>query len=92
MIETEDAGHTVRMSNLFTVPYSNEFWRYLADLGGRIPYTEKVEPYGFPTESWEWVEREPYGVVGAIIPWNLPLHDGHVEDRRRRSSPATRSS
>jgi aldehyde dehydrogenase (NAD+) len=71
-IETEDAGHTVRMSSLFTVPYSNEFWRYLAELGGRIPYTEKVEPYGFPTESWEWVEREPYGVVGAIIPWNLP--------------------
>jgi aldehyde dehydrogenase (NAD+) len=71
-IETEDAGHTVRMSNLFTVPYSNEFWRFLADLGGRIPYTERVEPYGFPTESWEWVEREPYGVVGAIIPWNLP--------------------
>src|SRR6476659_6321009 len=54
-IETEDAGHTVRMSNLFTVPYSNEFWRFLSDLGGRIPYTEKVEPYGFPTESWEWV-------------------------------------
>ena len=71
-IETEDAGHTVRMSNLFTVPYSNEFWRFMADLGGRFPYTEKVEPYGFPTESWEWVEREPYGVVGAIIPWNLP--------------------
>jgi len=71
-IETADAGHTVRMSNLFTVPYSNEFWRYLAELGARFPYTEKVEPYGFPTESWEWVEREPYGVVGAIIPWNLP--------------------
>jgi aldehyde dehydrogenase (NAD+) len=71
-IETADAGHTARMSSLFTVPYSNEFWRYTAELGGRIEYRESVEPYGFPTEAWDFVLREPYGVVGAIIPWNVP--------------------
>ena len=71
-IETEDAGHTIRMSSLFSVPYSNEFWRHLSELAGRIPYQEPVEPYGFPTEAWDFVLKEPYGVVGAIIPWNVP--------------------
>jgi aldehyde dehydrogenase (NAD+) len=71
-IESEDAGHTVRMSSLFSVPYSNEFWRHISELGGRLEYRESVEPYGFPTEAWDFVLREPYGVVGAIIPWNVP--------------------
>jgi aldehyde dehydrogenase (NAD+) len=71
-IETEDAGHTARMSTLFSVPYSNEFWRHIAELSARLEYREPVEPYGFPTEAWDFVIREPYGVVGAIIPWNVP--------------------
>src|SRR2546423_10357384 len=61
-IESEDAGHTVRMSNLFSVPYSNEFWRHLAELAGRLEYREPVEPYGFPTEACDFVIREPYCV------------------------------
>jgi aldehyde dehydrogenase (NAD+) len=71
-IETEDAGHTLRLSSLFTVPYSNEFWRYTSELAGRLPYHESVDPYGFPTEAWDFILREPYGVCGAIIPWNVP--------------------
>ncbi len=71
-LESADAGHTMRMSTLFTVPYANEFWRYLTDLGERFAYTESVEPYDFPVQSWDFVLREPFGVCGAIIPWNLP--------------------
>jgi acyl-CoA reductase-like NAD-dependent aldehyde dehydrogenase len=71
-LETLDAGHTARMSNLFSVPYSNEFWRHLSELGGRVEYQEPVEAYGFPTPAWEFVLREPYGVCGSIIPWNVP--------------------
>src|SRR5712691_10585691 len=67
--ETLDSGHTMRMSSLFTVPFGNEYWRHLAQLGGRYQYRQPVEPFGFPVESWDFVEREPFGVCGAIIPW-----------------------
>src|SRR5205823_931147 len=30
-LESEDAGHTVRMSNLFTVPLAIYHWEYLAE-------------------------------------------------------------
>ncbi len=71
-LECEDAGHTMRMSSLFTVPFSNEFWRYLSELGARTTVTEPVDAYGFPAPTWDFVWREPFGVCGAIIPWNLP--------------------
>jgi len=71
-LETADAGHTMRMSNLFTVPYSNEFWRYLAEAAGSMSYVEPVPRYDFPTAAWEFVERSPFGVCAQIIPWNVP--------------------
>ena len=70
--ETADSGHTMRMSSLFTIPYGNEYWRHLAALGGRYPYRQPVESFGFPAEGWDFVEREPYGVCAGIIPWNFP--------------------
>jgi aldehyde dehydrogenase (NAD+) len=71
-LETADAGHTIRNSSLFSVPYSNEYWRYLAEAGGKLDYVEPVPKYVFPTEAWEFVERVPFGVCGQIIPWNFP--------------------
>jgi aldehyde dehydrogenase (NAD+) len=71
-LEAEDAGHTMRMANLFTIPYSNEYWRHLAELAQRLEYQEPVEDYGFPTPAWDFVLREPYGVCAGIIPWNVP--------------------
>ncbi|MGH2765579.1 MAG: aldehyde dehydrogenase family protein [Actinomycetota bacterium] len=71
-LETADAGHTRRMSNLFTVPYSNEFWRYLAQAAGALSYIEPVPRYDFPTAAWEFVERSPFGVCAQIVPWNVP--------------------
>jgi aldehyde dehydrogenase (NAD+) len=71
-LESLDAGQTLRMATLFGVPYGNEFWRFLAELGGRLELTEPVPEYAFPTPAWEFVLREPYGVCGAIVPWNVP--------------------
>src|SRR5436309_7480109 len=71
-IEAEDAGHTLRMANLFTIPYSNEYWRHLAELAQRLEYHEPVEDYAFPTPAWDFVLREPFGVCAGIIPWNVP--------------------
>src|ERR671919_1410518 len=71
-LETRDAGHTVRSASLFTIPYSTEFWGYLAEAASRISYVEQVPRYDFPTPAWEWVQREPFGVCAQIIPWNVP--------------------
>jgi aldehyde dehydrogenase (NAD+) len=71
-LETRDAGQTIRMSSLFGIPYSNEFWRFNAEVGGSLAMTEPVPDYAFPTPAWEFVLREPYGVCAAVIPWNLP--------------------
>ncbi|HCO03335.1 MAG TPA: aldehyde dehydrogenase [Actinobacteria bacterium] len=72
-LEAMDAGHTVRMANLFTVPMAIFHWREMVEMGERIDYTEQVASNIFPAPSWGFVEREPYGVCAGIIPWNFPL-------------------
>jgi aldehyde dehydrogenase (NAD+) len=72
MLESENAGHTARLSNLFSVPYAHEFWRHLGELGSKMDYTEPGPDYAFPAPAWHHVRREPVGVVGAITPWNYP--------------------
>jgi aldehyde dehydrogenase (NAD+) len=71
-LEMRDAGHTARAASLFMIPYSTEFWTYLAEAASRISYIEQVPRYDFPTPAWEWVQREPFGVCAQIIPWNVP--------------------
>ena len=71
-LESENAGHTARLANLFTVPYAHEFWRHLGELGSKLDYTEPGPAYDFPAPAWHHIRREPVGVVGAITPWNYP--------------------
>jgi aldehyde dehydrogenase (NAD+) len=71
-LETADAGHTLRNSTLFSVPYSNEYWRFLAEAAGAMRYVEPVPRFDYPTPAWEFVERTPFGVCAQIIPWNFP--------------------
>jgi len=72
-LEARDAGHTLRMANLFTVPLAVYHWQYLAEAAGRIDEIEAVPETGFPAPAWEIVQRCPYGVCAGIIPWNFPL-------------------
>jgi aldehyde dehydrogenase (NAD+) len=71
-LEMRDAGQTIRLASLFLVPYSNEFWGYLAELASRIQWEERVPRFDFPVPAWEFVQREPFGVCAQIIPWNVP--------------------
>ncbi|MGH2662034.1 MAG: aldehyde dehydrogenase family protein [Actinomycetota bacterium] len=71
-LEMRDAGQTIRTASLFFIPYSTEFWKYLAEAASRISYVEQVPRYDFPVPAWEWVQREPFGVCSQIIPWNVP--------------------
>jgi len=72
-IEAEDAGHTLRMANLFSIALGVEHWRILAQLATTIGEYEPVPWNDFPAVQWGIVRREPYGVTAAITPWNFPF-------------------
>ncbi|HEX5949195.1 MAG TPA: aldehyde dehydrogenase family protein, partial [Actinomycetota bacterium] len=71
-LEVADAGHTIRNASLWTVPFSNEYWRALSELGGTMRYLEPLPPADFPSPAWQWIERVPFGVCAQITPWNVP--------------------
>ena len=72
-MEAEDAGHTLRAANLFTIPLGIYHWQYFAEEAERLAYTEPVPRTDFPAPAWQFVQREPYGVCAGIIPWNFPF-------------------
>ncbi|MFN2613616.1 MAG: aldehyde dehydrogenase family protein, partial [Actinomycetota bacterium] len=71
--EAEDAGHTARMANLFSIALGVEHWKNLAELAGKLGEYEPVPWNDYPAPSWGIVRREPYGVTAAITPWNFPF-------------------
>jgi len=72
-LEARDAGHTLRMANLFTVPLGVYHWQYLAEAAERLDLTQPVPRTDFPAPAWAFVRREPYGVCAGIIPSNFPF-------------------
>jgi acyl-CoA reductase-like NAD-dependent aldehyde dehydrogenase len=72
-IEARDAGHTIRMANLFSIALGVEHWRVVADLANKIGEYEPVPMPEMPAVAWGIVRREPYGVCAAITPWNFPF-------------------
>lgn len=52
------------------VPSFNDAWRQYADLADSYPFSRQVTP----TAGGEFAQlvQEPVGVVGAIVPWNVP--------------------
>ncbi|MGH2557174.1 MAG: aldehyde dehydrogenase family protein [Actinomycetota bacterium] len=72
-LEAEDAGHTLRMANLFTIPLGTYHWQYLAEEASRLELTEPVPRTDFPAPAWQFVQREPFGVCAGITPWNFPF-------------------
>ncbi|HEX9776098.1 MAG TPA: aldehyde dehydrogenase family protein [Actinomycetota bacterium] len=72
-IEAEDAGHTLRMANLFSIAVGVENWRVTAELAGRLDEHEQLPFNDFPATSWGVARREPIGVCAAITPWNFPF-------------------
>ncbi len=72
-IEAEDAGHTLRMANLFSIAVGVEHWRALSELSAGLSEFEPVPYNDYPAAQWGIVRREPYGVTAAITPWNFPF-------------------
>jgi acyl-CoA reductase-like NAD-dependent aldehyde dehydrogenase len=72
-IEAMDAGHTIRMANLFSIALGVEHLRVTADIANKAGEYEPVDQSEMPALSWGLVRREPYGVCSAITPWNFPF-------------------
>jgi acyl-CoA reductase-like NAD-dependent aldehyde dehydrogenase len=71
--EAEDAGHTMRMANLFSIAIGVEHWKVFSELARTLPEIENVPFNDYPALTWGMVRREPFGVCAAITPWNFPF-------------------
>jgi len=68
-LETVDTGHPIRDTRGLDAPRTVATFRYFAGLADKVDgRIAQVEP-GF----FNYITREPVGVVGQIVPWNFPL-------------------
>jgi acyl-CoA reductase-like NAD-dependent aldehyde dehydrogenase len=69
-VESHDVGKPIREAALVDLPACWDPWRFFQGLvraiDGRV--------LALPKASFDYVRKEPMGVVGMIIPWNFPLH------------------
>jgi aldehyde dehydrogenase (NAD+) len=72
VVETQDSGGTIRKTG-GDLMMANAQLRYFAEMAEKLPLMTEIEVPQFPAQSKNWVQREPFGVCGQIIPWNFPL-------------------
>ncbi|SAK72824.1 aldehyde dehydrogenase [Caballeronia hypogeia] len=68
-IETNDTGKIIRETSS-QIAYVADYYRYYAGIA------DKLEGSHIPVDKPDmqvWLEREPVGVVAAIVPWNSQL-------------------
>ena len=70
LLESLDTGKPIRDARGFDIPASINTVRYYAEAIDKV-YGE-VAPT--PHDRLSYVVHEPLGVIGAIVPWNFPLH------------------
>ncbi len=68
-LETEDMGKPLTQSRDGDVPGAAASLRYFAGLADKVEGTALAAPAGYVG----YTVREPFGVVGCIVPWNFPL-------------------
>jgi aldehyde dehydrogenase (NAD+) len=68
-LESLDTGHPVRDARMLDVPRTAACFRYFGGIA------DKVQGDVIPVDAGflNYVQREPLGVVGQIVPWNFPL-------------------
>lgn len=67
--ESEDSGKTYRSNLNIDVPFCADFFRYYAGAADKLRTPVPNNEPGIH----RYAVREPYGVIGAIAPWNFPL-------------------
>ncbi|MFM2072465.1 MAG: hypothetical protein RLZZ623_2728 [Actinomycetota bacterium] len=68
-LESLDTGHPINDASKLDVPRTAACFRYFGGMA------DKVQGDVIPVEPGflNYVQREPLGVVGQIVPWNFPL-------------------
>jgi acyl-CoA reductase-like NAD-dependent aldehyde dehydrogenase len=69
LAETEDSGKTFQSNLNIDVPFCADFFRYYAGAADKLRTPVPNNEFG----THRYAVREPYGVIGAIAPWNFPL-------------------
>lgn len=74
-LESLDNGKPVTHARAIDVPLSINFIRYIAGFATKIHGRtfDLSVPYAPTARFSAYTRKEPVGVVGAIIPWNMPL-------------------
>ncbi|WP_395647021.1 aldehyde dehydrogenase [Terricaulis sp.] len=70
MLETLDMGKPISDTRAIDIPTAINSIRWYAEALDKV-YGEVATT---PSERLSFIVREPLGVVGAIVPWNFPLH------------------
>jgi phenylacetaldehyde dehydrogenase len=75
-LETLDQGKALYVGRWAEIPGAVNQFRYYAGLatkieGSTIPTSINYQPPG--KQVFAYTQKEPVGVVGAIVPWNSPL-------------------
>lgn len=68
-LEAIDTGHPIRDCLSLDVPRTVLCFRYFGGMADKLEGSVVPVDAGF----LNYVQREPIGVVGAIVPWNFPL-------------------
>lgn len=69
MLETLNVGKPIRESSFIDIPFAIDHFRYFAGVLRNLQgHTQSVDP-----TTLHLTLREPLGVVGHILPWNVPL-------------------
>src|SRR5213594_2367370 len=71
-VETQDSGGTIRKTSGDMMLAAKQL-KYFAEMAEKVPLLEEIQVPQFPAQSKNYLQREPIGVCGQIIPWNFPL-------------------
>ena len=75
LLETTDKGGTLAECRMIDMPVVMDWFRYYSGSATKIEGRTINPSASFaPGAQWfAYTQRQPVGVVGAIIPWNFPL-------------------
>lgn len=68
-LESLDTGHPIKDARILDVPRTAACFRYFGGMADKLQGDIVPVDAGF----LNYVQREPLGVVGAVVPWNFPL-------------------
>jgi phenylacetaldehyde dehydrogenase len=73
-LETLQSGKLQSIARMIDVGSGAEFVRYMAGWATKLEGQTLANSIPLPGPQWiTYTQREPIGVVGAIVPWNFPL-------------------